>query len=207
MALNSNILDSPLLQHQRPWWQPFLTLFLTLYGILILDWSLQPIVFLFWWEVILMSAAALVRSLFSLEGAPFLAHLWRRTVVALLGAFMFIALIMLSVTFSIKAFDGGMQTEGFAQVPIQMYVFLASYIIGLLFHFFLNKQYQQASPISELMKTFLHLMFVLVLLMVLNMHLIPAYPDMNQAKWVGLAVVLVKFVVDLGFSRPRKSVG
>jgi hypothetical protein len=33
------------------------------------------------------------------------------------------------------------------------------------------------------------------------MHLIPRYPQLNQALWVAIAVVVLKFLVDLLFAK------
>jgi hypothetical protein len=76
--------------------------------------------------------------------------------------------------------------------------------MGLALHYFANGRYKTANPMGELMQTMVHILILLALLMVLAMHLIPAFPQLDQAKWVGVAVVLTKFVVDLGFSRFRR---
>lgn len=60
----------PLLQARRPRWQPRVSLFVTLVGILWGGWGLQAVVFMFWWETTLIVAAALVRVLFALDSKP-----------------------------------------------------------------------------------------------------------------------------------------
>jgi hypothetical protein len=204
--MKNSILDTPLLRHSKPWWQPFLSLFVTLYGILVLGWNLQPIVVLFWWEVILMVGAALIRMLFALDSKAFFDNLMHKIILLIGGGVMSCAMIMLAVTFSFKAFEGGLQSEGFDSIPAQTRILTISYVLGLIFHFFANGRYKTASPIGELMRTLVHLLVLLALLMVLTMHLIPSYPQLNQAKWVGVAVVVVKFVVDWLFTQFDKTV-
>lgn len=204
--MKNSILDTPLLRHPKPWWQPFLSLFVTLYGILVLGWNLQPIVVLFWWEVILMVGAALVRMLFAMDGRPFFDNFSKKIILLLGGGVMSCAMIMLAVTFSFKAFEGGLQSEGFDKIPFQTRILTAGYLLGLIFHFFVNGQYKTANPTGELMRTLVHLLVLLALLMVLAMHLIPAYPQLNQAKWVGVSVVVVKFAVDWLFTRFGKPI-
>jgi hypothetical protein len=201
--LNS-ILESPLLRTSKPWWHPFLSLSITLYGILVLGWNLQPIVILFWFEIIFMAAAALIRGFFALDGKPFFNNFLQKLFFLVGGTFMFAILIMLAVTFSFKVFDGGMKSEGFDTIPTQIRILLVGYLIGLAIHFFANGRYKTATLMGELVQTFVHIWVLLALLMVLTMHLIPAYPQLDQAKWVGLSVVLVKFIVDLGFARVQK---
>ncbi len=190
-----------MLRHAKPWWQPFLSFFVTLYGILVLGWNLQPIVFLFWWEIILMVGAALIRMLFAMDGRPFFNNFLQKIMLLVTGGILSGAMILLAVTFSFKAFEGGLQSEGFDKIPVQTRLLTAGYALGLIFHFFANGRYKTASPMGELMRTLVHLLVLLAILMALTMHLIPAYPQLNQAKWVGVAVVVIKFAVDWLFSR------
>lgn len=202
--MNTSILDAPLLRHSKPWWQPFLSLFITLYGILALGWNLQPIVFLFWWEIILMVGAALVRMLFAMDSRPFFDNILQKIAMLFAGAILSGAMTLLAVTFSYKVFEGGLQSEGFDKIPAQTRILTAGYVLGLVVHYFANGRYKTANPMGELMRTLVHLLVLLVLLMVLTMHLIPAYPQLNQAMWVGVAVVTVKFAVDWLFSQLGK---
>lgn len=202
--MKNSILDSPLLRNAKPWWQPFLSLFVTLYGILILGWNLQPIVVLFWWEIILMVGAALVRMFFAMDGRPFFDNFLQKIMLLATGGILSAAMVMLAVTFSFKAFEGGLQSEGFDKIPFQTRILTAGYVFGLIIHYFANGRYRTANPMGELMRTLVHLLVLLALLMVLTMHLIPAYPQLNQAQWVGVAVVVVKFGVDWLFSQIDK---
>lgn len=202
--LKSAILDSPLLRHPKPWWQPFLSLFVTLYGILVLGWSLQPVIFLFWWEIILMSGAALLRTLFALDGRRFFDGIGQKIVLLGGGGLLLGAMILLAVTFSFKAFSEGAGPADFSRIPLQTRLLTAAYALGLILHFFANGRYKTARPAEELMRTLVHLLVLLALLMPLAMHLIPAYPQLHQATWVGVAVVCVKFAVDWLFSRIGK---
>ena len=199
--MTNSILDTSLLRTAKPWWYPFLSLSVLLYGIVVLGWNMQPIVVMFWWETILMSAAALIRAFFALDGRSFFFNLLQKLFFLFGGTLMFGAMIMLAVTFSIKVFDKGVDTAGYEKIPGQTNVLIFGYVMGLALHYFANGRYKTASPMGELMQTMVHLLILLTLLMVLAMHLIPAFPQLDQARWVGLAVVLTKFVVDLGFNR------
>ncbi len=117
---------------------------------------------------------------------------------------MFIGMLMLAVTFSIKVFDNGMDSQGFAQIPMQVRILVLGYVLGLILHFFANKRFLTAQPISELMSTLMHQFILIAFIMVLTMHLIPSFPELNQSKWVGLSVMVVKFLVDLSFARIKK---
>jgi hypothetical protein len=202
--MSNSIIDTPILNYSNPWWLPILSLSLTIYGILFLNWNLQPIVFLFWLEIILMSGAVLIRMLFAMDGKPFFNNFLRKLMLLFFCGIMCSAMIMLGVTFSFKVFEGGLQTEGFGKIPDQSRILFAGYVLNLILHYFANGRYKTANPMAEMMRTLMHLLVLLVMLMVFTMHLIPAYPQLNQAMWVGLSVVLVKFVVDWLFSRIGK---
>ncbi|MCU0345312.1 MAG: DUF6498-containing protein [Saprospiraceae bacterium] len=202
----NDLLSHPLLQKQRAWWLPFLSLGITLYGIGVLGWNLFPIIFLFWWEVILMVGAALVRMFFSLDGRGFLDGLFQRVFLLVAGGVLGGAMVMFAVTFSINGIDTEGDWTGFGNIAWQTRLMTAGAVLGLVFHFFANGRFRTATPFGELMATFAHLLVLLALLMVFTMHLIPTFPQLQQAKWVAVAVVVVKFGVDMAFLRVRKHI-
>ncbi len=189
-----------LAQQPKPWWIPFFSLFIILHGILILHWDLQPIIFMFWWEVILMVGAALIRMVFALNGQP-VQHLILQKIFLLMGSIvMGGVMIMFAIVFSFNAFQEG-DSKGLSTINIQTNTMTAGYIVGLIFHYFRNGQYKTAEPWTEMIKTFVHLLVMLAFLMVITMHLLPAFPAWNKAKWVAIAVVIVKFCADWLFTR------
>ncbi|MBL7825950.1 MAG: hypothetical protein JNJ57_04920 [Saprospiraceae bacterium] len=190
------ILESPVFRTPRPWWLPLLSLAINLHGIIFLGWSFQPLVFIFWMEVIFLLAFALLRMVFALDGKPWTEGLGKKLFLLGAGAAMSIGMVMLTVTFTIKAFDQGFSSEGFEKVPFQTRLLLLGYIAGLIIHYFGNQRYKTANPMSELMAGFIHVLVLLCLIMPITMHLLPKYPQLNQALWVGVAVVVVKFMVD-----------
>jgi len=199
----NRFVSSPFAQSPSPWWIPFITMAISVYGILFLGWHIQPVVFLFWWEVILMIAAALVRMFFSLNGQPFFEKFLFRLGLLAAGIVFGIMFVMLSVTFTIKAFDNfsGNEYRGISQ---QIRLLQLSYLAGIVIHFFGNGRYKTADPFGELSGIFIHLLILLAFLQALTMHLIPRFPQLNQALWVTIAMVVLKFLVDLLFSKIRQ---
>lgn len=192
----------PLLQAQRPWWQPLVSLLVTLYGILFQGWGMQAVVFLFWWETILMVGAALVRVLFALDGKPVAATLALKLGLLAFGTVMGGAMIMLAVTFSIQGMSEAPATDGsLADISGQSRLLLGSYALGLFIHFFRNGRFRAASPVGELMQPLAHMLVLLAMIMPITMHLLPSYPDLDQARYVALTVVVVKFLGDMLFTR------
>ncbi|OWY24410.1 hypothetical protein B6N25_02290 [Sphingobacteriales bacterium TSM_CSS] len=195
-AMLNRLQQLPLLGNPNLWVAG--NLLILLYGVLLKGWNLQPLVFIFWVEVILNVASALIRVVFAFNKQPFLATLPSKIGMLLFGGVMGIAFIMLTVTFSFGVFEGGFKSDGFEQIPWQVRLLALNYVLALLLQYFLNGRYLEANPADELMGTFMYLLILLALLMVLTQFLIPkvAVAGSSIALLTGLTVVLVKFMVD-----------
>lgn len=180
---------------QRP--LPWLSLVIGLYGILVLGWNLFPVIYLFWWEIMLAVGAALVRTFFAFDNKPFFQTLLFRLFLLITGGALGGAVIALAIAFSIKGMDLGRSSEGLAGIPLQVGILATGSVLHLIFNYFYNGKFRTAHPMSELMHTFAYMVVLLSLLMVLTMHFIPNYTQLSEAKWVAGAVVLVKFIVDV----------
>lgn len=193
--------EHPLWQHPKPWWLPFLSLAVTLHGIIVLGWGLQPIVMFFWWEVIVMLCVAFFRMVCAMDNKPFMHTLLPKIIMLVSGSVMGIAFVLLTVTFTFQAFSNGFTTEGMDKLSSKVDILIGGQIVGLAVHFFANGRYKTANPLGELMTSFIHLLVLLALIMVLAMHIIPKFPHLNQALWVGVSVVVIKFIVDMLFAK------
>ncbi len=202
--MRNAILESPLIKHPKPWWQPLFTVLVSLYGIVFKGWDLQPIIFLFWWETILIIGSSLIRMLFALDGQPVQHTLFTKIWLLMGGVVMGSVLIMLAVAFTFKAFESPVEAGAFSGIPRESMALTLSHALGLFLHFFWNKRYTTANPGGELLFGFAHVLLILAPLQIFTMHLIPTYPSINQAVWVAVALVVVKFLVDSLFLRMKK---
>jgi hypothetical protein len=202
----NNIIESPLLKHHKAWWLPYISLIITLQGIIFLNWNLQPIVIFFWWEVIIMLCVSFFRMIFAMDNKPFLQTILPKIGMLFFGSIMGLVFTMLTVTFTFKVFEGHFNTAGFEKLRSRVNILIAGHVIGLIIHYFANGRYKTANPMGELMSPFIHLLILLALIMVLTMHIIPKFPHLNQAMWVGLSVVVIKFIVDMLFSKINKPI-
>ncbi len=198
------ISHAPLFLQNRPWWLSLLMLLITLHGILILKWNLQPIVFLFWWEVILLVSASLIRMLFAMNSEPFRKTLLSKIGLLIGGVFLGGTFIIFSVIFTFTVFKDGGDYKSLSNISVQKNMMTLSYIIGLVVPYFANGNYKKANPIVEIILPFLHLLVLLAFLQVLTMHIIPKYPQLEQAMWIGVSLVVVKFIVEMIFARIKQ---
>lgn len=201
--MRSNLAQHPLLQAQRPWWQPIVSLLITGHGILFHGWGMQVVVFLFWWETILIVGAGLLRALFALDGKPVTATLGTKLIALPFGAVMGGASIMLAVVFSIQGMNG-LEADSFAEISLQSELLLATYALGLVLHYFANGRFRSANPVAEVLQPLMHLLVVLCMIMPITMHLLPNYPHLDQARYVALTVIVVKFLAEVLFDRHRE---
>jgi hypothetical protein len=151
-----------------------------------------------------MLCTAFIRMLFALDSQPFLNTVFSKIGMLFFGGIMGVVFIMLTVAFTFKVFDGDFKSNGFEKLPSRINLLIAGNVLGLIVHYFMNGQYKTANPMGELMSCFTHLLVLLALIMALSMHLIPKFPELNQALWVGASVVVIKFVVDMLFSKINK---
>lgn len=203
--MSNPIADSPLVQHPKPWWLPLVSLVISLYGVGVLHWSLKPLIFLFWWEVILLVASAIIRMLGAMGGTASLWYGWWLKLQLLIGGVFFGGMfILFSVVFTIRSFDDGSDYSHLAGIHKQIYALSLGHLVGLLVHYFGNGYFRKADPATEIIGTFIYLLMLLAILQAFTMHLIPTYPQLNQAKWVAIALISVKFVADSIFLQVRK---
>lgn len=186
----------PLLQAQRPWWQPAVSLAIPLYGVLVHGWGMQAIVLLFWWETLLIVGAGLIRATFALDGKPVVSTLAMKLLVLPFGVVMGGAMIMLSVVFSIDGMKFNAGDGSLANFYTESRLLLASYAFGLLLHYFLNRRFRTANPVGEMMAPLLHLLVVLCMIMPITAYLLPNYPHLDATRYVALTVAAVKFIGD-----------
>lgn len=194
----------PLLSARRPWWQPIVALAISLYGLVVDGWGMQAIVFLFWWETILIIFSGYLRVLFALDGKPVLATVPIKLVTLAFGVVMGGAMIALAVVFSIE----GMTSPGDDSVGstrVESSLLLAIYALGLLFHYFLNGRFRTANPAGEMYASLAHVLVLLVIIMPITQHLLPKYPHLDRAVWVAGTVVVAKFLCDLVYTRYQDS--
>lgn len=112
-------------------------------------------------------------------------------------------MITFAIVFSFKVFEASTGVVGMDNIRVQVQIMSAGYALGLLIHYFLNGKFTRANPASELIATLAHLLILLAFLQALTMHFIPKYPQLDQAKWVAVAVVVVKFTADFLFIQYR----
>ena len=94
----NSIVESPIrpVFYLNPALWAVVNLLVSLYGILFKGWNLQPIVYLFWIEVILNILSALIRVAGAMNGQPFWQNIGQK-LVFLLGGSAFLSVYVAGV--------------------------------------------------------------------------------------------------------------
>lgn len=191
----TSIIDKPLQKKGMP----ILSLLLSLFGMLFLNWDFQNVIILFVAEIFLMLLFALIKMFFALNELPFSKTLTERLVYLALG----LGIGGLFVTFSVMFISKAMQFNSiFEQMKVELYqivILTIGYLSNLIFHYYRNQKYKEAVPMHQ-MAPFIHVLVILAVLQGFTGHLLPSYSNLNQAVWGIVALILVKFFVDLMFA-------
>jgi hypothetical protein len=177
---------------------PILSLLLSLFGILFLAWDFQHLIVLFVAEVFLMLLLALIKVFFAQNELPFSKTLTKRLVYLMFGCGIGALFITFSMTFLSKSIKFQDVFEELKIVDYQIFMLTLGYFSNLFFNYFGNLKYKEAIPMHQ-MTPFLHVWIILAILQGFTGHLLPSYPNLDQAVWGIVALVILKFLVDMLF--------
>ena len=178
---------------------PIISLLISMFGILFLNWDYQHLIILFVWEIILMLSFAIIKMLYAQNELPFHKTLVEKLIYLVGGFFVGGLFILFSIMFISNSIQTNIIFEQLRTINYQIYTLTLGYLAGLFLDYFGNQKYKQASPRSE-MTPFIHVLVILAFLQGFTEHLLPSFPNLNQAVWGIVALVVIKFLVDLLFS-------
>ena len=146
-----------------------------------------------------MLTFALIKMFLAMNDLPFYKTLMEK--LFYIPAAMLIGILFL--VFSFMFMKESIKIDTFIpeirKVQAEIYMLTFGYIVGLFLNFLGNEKYKSAVPMMQL-GPFIHVLVVLGILQGFTGHLLPSFPNLNQAVWGIVALVLVKFLVDLLFS-------
>ena len=178
---------------------PFVSLLISLFGILVLNWDFQHLIILFVWEIILMLSFAIIKMMFAQNDLPFYTTLVEKLIYLVIGFFIGAFFILLSIMLISNSIQTNSLFEQLRKINYQIYTLTLGYFAGLFLDYFGNQKHKLASPRGE-MTPFIHVLVILAFLQGFTHHLLPSFPNLNQAVWGIVALVVIKFLVDLLFS-------
>ena len=197
--MQNNFIDTILRKQQTSRWIPYLSLLLSLFGILFLNWNYQNSIILFVLEIFLMLTFSIVKMLFALDEQPFYKTIKDKIIYLVFGTFIGLFFVVFSVMFISKSIQTDVIFHQIRTLDYQIAILTSSYFLDLFINYFTNQKFKLVSPMSQ-MVPFIHVLVILAFLQAFTGHLLPNFPNLNQAVWGIVALVLVKFFVDLLFT-------
>lgn len=202
--MTNNFIETLNSKTKQTRWMPYLSLILSLFGIVFLHWEYQNIIILFVCEVFLMLSFALLKMFFARNELPFSETIVERLFFLVIGIFIGGFFTVLSVMIVSKSIDMDVIFGEIRKINYQIVALTLGYFYNLFFGYFVTQKFREAIPVNE-MGPFIHVLVILAVLQGFTIHLFPSYPVLNQAVWGIVALVLVKFLVDLLFSLFKNS--
>ena len=196
--MTQNFLDTIFQKSASSKWMPFLSVLISLFGIVFLNWNFQYLIILFIYEIFLMLSIAIIKLLFAMNKLPIYKTLREKSVYLLFGIFIGGFFMLFAVLFVSKSIQMNVILNEIRRIELQIYMLTIGYLWGLVFHYFINQEYKSASPRSQ-MVPYIHVLVILGVLQGFTKHLLPSFPNLNQAVWGVVALLLVKFFVDMLF--------
>ena len=197
--MHNNFIDTIFQKQQTSRWIAYLSVLLSLFGILFLNWDYQYLIILFVCEVFLMLLFAIIKMLFALDEQPFYKTIKDKIIYLVFGTFIGTFFVVFSVMFISKSIQTNVIFHQIRTMDNQIATLTLTYFIDLFVNYFGNQKFRLVSPMSQ-MVPFIHILIILAFLQAFTGHLLPNFPNLNQSVYGIVALVLVKFFVDLLFT-------
>lgn len=170
------------------------SLFIALYGVLVLGWSTGAIIALFWYETLLLAAFSLGRILLALNGKKIWEDVFLRFFLLFMGglgmALIAFFIVMLSAG-SVSKMQGTFSIAD-PSFGLQRNLLLIAYVTAFLGGFLLNGAFKQAAPVAEFVRGMGRMMIVLIFIL-LSGSLGGNYFQNATPIGVTIAILLAKF--------------
>lgn len=185
--------------------QTIITTAISLVGILFFNWQVGAVIFLFYWELVLIGAATLLRMLFAVgDNTNYLIGLLPRLFWMVGFGVLYGAMIMLFIAFVFAKLDTDALFENFTGFKYGVWLLGFNYAASFLFGYLYNDTYKRSTYMAELFKT---MFFALPLLVIMVMIVAPNSEILGASRknsFVAAAIVLLKFAFDFVAFRLQK---
>ncbi len=196
--MNQNTISSIIEKSQKVPHLPLLSLLISLFSIVFLRSDFHDIIILFVCEVALMLFFAIIRMLFALNEMPFYETILQKAILLVGGIFIGTLFVVFSVMFMAESIDTKIIFPEIRNIQYQIYILIFGYFSKLIFHYFGNQQFKTAAPMAQMLPYF-QVLLILAILQAFTGHLFPKFEGLNHAVAGVVALVIIKFLVDLLF--------
>ena len=169
-------------------------------GVFFFNWSIGDIFFLFFFELLILGGATVIKIFFSLSNSGLAKRLGTFFRFLLIYPCLFLFILILTGHF----FDGGGNQMFVTLDKKTIYILLAGYGVNLITSFFANGKFRQTTPGETEKETYYHMLAIFIALFVLLWPLskIMSFTEVNFA--LATALILVKNGIDYFISYRKK---
>ena len=197
--MQENIIESVFQKTNNKPILPIFSMFISLFNIVFLQSEFQDIIILFVCEITLMLVFAIIRMLFALNEMPFYETAMQKVILLIGGIFIGILFVVFSVMFMSESIRTDIIFSEIRKIKYQIYLLIFGYFSTLIFHYFGNQKFRTAAPMAQMLP-FFQVLTILAILQGFTGHLFIEFKGLNHAVAGVVALVIVKFLVDLLFS-------
>jgi hypothetical protein len=181
----------------RDWRLMLVTTIISLVGVIFFHWQIAEIVFLFFYDMIFIGMATVLRMLFAQGGYPsFWSGLLPRIIWSIAFVVLYGGMMMLLIAFTLSSLHLDGLIEGMQPIKTAMYFLAANQLFGFLFGYMANGEYKQSNFIGQLFSTMFYALPIVVLLIVVVFPNSDYFGEEHQNVWVAVAIILARTLID-----------
>ena len=182
----------------------FVSALITLVGIIFFNWQVAEVIFLFFWEMLLIGAATVLRILLALNGQNFFYGLLPRLFWTVGFVFLYGAMMMLLIAFVLSGLNLDGLLDNFQGIQYGVWLLGFNHLAAFVFGYILSGAYKTSVFTFELFSTMilaLPTVAVMVVIIAPNSDFMGAD---YQNIWVAVAIVLLRLAMEWLGMRIRK---
>lgn len=176
----------------------------TLFGVLFFNWGIADVIFLFFWEMILIGCMTVLRMLFAMGGQQnffyglLIRIFWTGGFVVLYGGIM-----MLLIAFVLSGLNLDTLLSEFYGLRYGVWLLAFNHIAGFLFGYILNGEYKQSTFFIELFATMIYVLPTVVILVMVISPNSGLFGSEHQNTLMAVGIVLIRLIIELFAARLR----
>lgn len=182
----------------------FVSALITLVGIIFFNWQVAEVIFLFFWEMILIGAATVLRMLLALNGENFFYGLIPRVFWTVAFAVLYGGMMLLLVAFVLSGLNLDGLLDNFQGIQYGVWLLGFNHLAAFVFGYILSGAYKTSVFTFELFSTMILALPTVALMVVIIAPNSDVFGADYQNVWVAVAIVLLRLAMEWLGMRIRK---
>ena len=184
-------------QNQLPYWYwEMVNVFVPIIGILLFNWDIFEVVYLFWIEVLLWGFVGVLQ-IISAKGiiGGWLNHAVNKIGSLLFYVVLYIALFTILFSFTFIELSSDTILNGGSGIGIGLIVLTINYLINYYSSEIASKRYQTRFPMEVIFQRFIYALPLALLIVFGVVPLAKKFDGANLEKVIAIGIIIAKFVM------------